>query len=575
MYKLRSYQQDAVDCTLKHFRKSRHPAVIVLPTGAGKSLVIAELARLARGRVLVLAHVKELVEQNYAKFRGVGLEAGIYSAGLNQKDDSEKVIFGSIQSVARAAESFFQDFSLMVIDECHRVSDEDESQYIQVIDKVRAANPQICVLGLTATPYRLDSGWIYEFNYQGFMCASRARVFKKCIFDLSLKQMIEEGFLTPPVQIDAPVASYDFSSLVLPPGQNSFNLDEIEQILKSQSRITPVIIQNIIELAKDRKGVIIFTASVRHAAEIMGYLPQGASALVLGDTPGDERDTIIEKFKNRQIKYLVNVSVLTTGFDAPHVDLIAILRPTESVSLYQQIVGRGLRLFEGKHDCLVLDYTGVPHDIFSPQIFDRRPTLDSVPVKIECPRCEHVNDFWGIADQKGGVLEHFGKQCRGAIENPDTGELVPCGFRYRFKNCERCGAENNLDATFCAACNAHFIDEETKLRDAMAAKDAHVMRPDSMTLERRVDKKGNERLEIRYFDLNAQHLSEVFFFSSPQDAKIFYYNFLRMHYRLPGQKLAVQTIDEALEHRAQYRLPLFIIARKQERYWRIREKIFL
>ena len=122
MYTLRPYQQAAVDATLKHFRKSLNHAVIVLPTGAGKSLVIAELAKLARGRVLVLAHVKELVEQNYAKFVSYQLGAGIYSAGLNQKDSSEKVIFGSIQSVARAEDGFFEDFSLLVIDECHRDS---------------------------------------------------------------------------------------------------------------------------------------------------------------------------------------------------------------------------------------------------------------------------------------------------------------------------------------------------------------------------------------------------------------------------------------------------------------------
>ena len=109
MYRLRPYQQEAVDKTLNYFRKKREPAVIVLPTGAGKSLVIAELAKIARGRVLVLAHVKELVEQNHGKYTSYQLEAGIYSAGLNKKDSSQKVIFGSIQSVARADDSFFDD----------------------------------------------------------------------------------------------------------------------------------------------------------------------------------------------------------------------------------------------------------------------------------------------------------------------------------------------------------------------------------------------------------------------------------------------------------------------------------
>ncbi len=547
----------------------------MLPTGAGKSLIIAELAKIARGRVLVLAHVKELVEQNHAKFITYGLEAGIYSAGLNQKDSSEKVIFGSIQSVARAADSFFKDFSLLVIDECHRVSDEDGTQYAAVIEKTQRANPEICILGLTATPYRLGSGWIYQYNYQGFLCSIAPRLFRKCIYDLTLRQMIEGGYLTPPVQIDAPVASYDFSSLKLQSGKESFSLQEIEEILKDQVRITPVIIQNIVEISKDRRGVLIFTASVRHAAEILNYLPQECSAMVIGDTPGDERDKVVASFKAQTIKFLVNVSVLTTGFDAPHVDVIAILRPTESVSLYQQIVGRGLRLFKGKSDCLVLDYTGVPHDIFSPQIHDRRPTEDAVAVKVACPRCDHINDFWGIKSGAGEVVEHFGQKCMGAIESPESGELVPCGFRYRYKNCERCGTANDLGAPRCVNCSTIMIDEETALKEALSMKDAHVMKPDSMTFERKVDKKGNPRLEIRYYDLNAQHLSEVFFFDSPNDSKVFHYNFSRMHSRLPGERLEIGSIEEALKHKSRFRLPLYIIARKQGKFWKIREKIFL
>ncbi len=575
MYKLRPYQQAAVDSTLSHFRKSRNPAVIVLPTGAGKSLVIAELARIARGRVLVLAHVKELVEQNHQKYCSYELEAGIYSAGLQRKNSSEKVIFGGIQSVARAEDDFFSDFSLLVIDECHRVSLEDDTQYNQVITKLRMANPELCILGLTATPYRLDTGWIYRYNYQGFLRSEESRAFQKCIYDLTLNQMIDGGYLTPPVQIDAPVASYDFSTLKLRPGSQSYNLADIEKILKDQKRVTPIIIQNIIELSRDRKGVIIFTSSVRHAKEILELLPAGNSSIVVGDTPGEERDQVIDDFKKLKIKYLVNVSVLTTGFDAPHIDLIAILRPTESVSLYQQIVGRGLRLYEGKVDCLILDYTGVPHDIYSPQIADRKPTEDSVPVDIPCPCCSHINEFWGIKDDSGEVVEHFGRKCRGAIEDPDGHEIVPCGFRYRYKSCDKCGGENDISARVCASCGHLLIDNDTKLQEAMALKDAHVMRPDSMTFEKKIDKAGLERLEVRYYDLEAQHLSEIFYLNNPTDAKVFYYNFVRMHARLPEKKLDIRSVDEAIDHLQKFRLPLFVIARKQKHFWKVREKIFL
>ncbi len=573
MYTLRPYQQEAVDQTLKHFRKDRSPAVIVLPTGAGKSIVIAELSKIARGRVLVLAHVKELVEQNHSKYLSYDLPAGIFSAGLNRKDFDEKVIFGSIQSVARAPKDFFQDFSLLIIDESHRVSSEVDAQYSQVIKQLQQSDSNICILGLTATPFRLDSGWIYQFNHRGLMRTEEPKFFKKCIYDLTLRQMIKQKYLTPPIQIDAPVASYDFTDLKRHPN-SQFVLSEIEAILKDQKRVTPGIVQNIVEMSAERKGVLIFTASIRHAEEILNYLPKGKSAIIIGDTPSEERDFVIKQFKAQKIKFLVNVSVLTTGFDAPHVDLIAILRPTESVSLYQQIVGRGLRLSPGKADCLILDYTGVAHDIFSPQISDDKPSEDSEPVEVECPMCQHVNDFWGIKDDTGEIVEHFGRKCRGAIQDPDNLEIIPCGFRYRFKNCDTCGQENDIAAKTCRSCGNILVDNDTKLKEARGSKDSHVLQPDTMTFTKKTDSNGKERLEVKYYDLDAQYLSEIFFLNNSEDAKAFYYNFVRMHQRLPERNYEIDTVDKAIATQSKFRMPMYVIARKQKEFWKIREKIF-
>jgi len=558
---------------LKHFREEKSPAVIVLPTGAGKSLVIAELARIAKGRVLVIAHVKELVEQNHAKYVGLQLEAGIFSAGLNRKDISQKTIFGSIQSIARAPDDFFEGFSLVVIDECHRVSMEGETQYFQVISKLQKANAQICVLGLTATPYRLGFGWIYEFNvYRKMRQTAKDRFFKKCIFDLSTKFMIRNKYLTPPIKIDSPVACYDFSSLKL--NGTQFVTAQIEALLKDQKRITPIIIKNIVDMSKDREGVMIFTSSVTHAKEILGLLPNGISALVVGDTEDKERDEIIEAFKQKKLKFLVNVSVLTTGFDAPHVDVIAILRPTESASLYQQIIGRGLRLSPGKTDCLILDYTGQGHDLFSPEIDEDKPNKESIIVEIPCPSCGLINHFWGLVDPDGDLIEHFGRKCKGAFEDPHTHEMVECGFRFRFKRCDKCGAENDISARVCGSCEHILVDNDTKLKEAMALKDAHVMRVDSMTFEKSHDKKGNTRLEIGYYDVDANVLKEYFYINSTESQRAFYFNFIRMHNRIPGEKMEIKSVEDVLHHQERFRKPMFVIARKQKYFWNIREKIF-
>ena len=574
MYQLRPYQQEAVNSTLKYFTKRRSPAVIVLPTGAGKSLVIAELAKIAKGRVLVLAHVKELVEQNHLKYESYGLQAGIYSAGLNQKDSEQKVIFGSIQSVAKANDAFFSDFTLLVIDECHRVGLEPDSQYAKVIKQLKLNNKRICILGLTATPYRLGLGWIYNYALRGEIKTQELRFFKHCIYDLPLEYMIRNQYLTPPVKVNIPVTSYDFSELT--EGGNSFTMAQLEEVLNQQRRLTPLIIKNIIDITDSykRQGVMIFSSTVKHAREVMESLPQGQARLVLGTTEVCERDQIVDDFKKKAFKYLVNVSVLTTGFDAAHVDVIAILRPTESISLYQQIIGRGLRLDTDKKDCLVLDYTGMGHSIFSPEIGGNKTASESVAVQVPCPECGFVNDFWGIVDDDGYVLEHFGRKCRGGHTNPDTYEITPCGYRFRFKICVQCSAQNDITARDCSRCGSVLIDPDEKLKQAKLSKDAHVLTPDSIEMLERFDKNGNPYLQVKYYDYDANHLAEMHYLNNQTSLKKFNINFLRSHMKKPELKLNISSVSEVVRMQSQLRMPSFVIARKQGKFWKITEKIF-
>ena len=384
--------------------------------------------------------------------------------------------------------------------------------------------------------------------------------------------MVDQGYLTPPVLIDSPVACYDFSSLKL--RGVSFVTEQIESLLKDQKRITPVIIGNIVEMSRDRHGVMIFTSSVRHAQEVLSCLPSESSALVVGETEGSERDRIIADFKQRRLKFLVNVSVLTTGFDAPHVDVIALLRPTESVGLYQQIIGRGLRLSPGKSDCLILDYTGQGHDLFSPEIEQDKPSSESVIVDVRCPSCGLVNQFWGLVTDDGELLEHFGRRCKGAIENPQTREIVDCGYRFRFKRCTTCDAENDIAARACRECAAILVDPDRRLKEAMSLKDAHVMRVDSMSFHHSLDKKGQDRLEVHYYDADANVLKEYFYLESVSHQRAFYFGFVRMHDRVPGRDLNLRKIEDVLQQQDKFRVPAFVIARKQAHFWRIREKVF-
>ncbi|HBN6203261.1 TPA: DEAD/DEAH box helicase [Vibrio parahaemolyticus] len=578
MYTLRPYQADSVKAVIHYFRKHSTPAVIVLPTGAGKSLVIAELARLAKGRVLVLAHVKELVEQNHAKYEGYGLKGAIFSAGLGRKETDQQVVFASVQSVVRNLDSFKNQFSLLVIDECHRVPDDKNSSYQKVITHLRELNPGIKVLGLTATPYRLGMGWIYQYHTRGQVRTEESRFFRDCIFELPIRYLLDENFLTPARMMDAPVLSYDFSQLK-PANTGRYKEAEMDMVIDKAKRATPQIVEQIIQYARERKGVMIFAATVRHAQEIHGLLPEGETAIVIGDTPTPERDAIIQAFKNREIKYLVNVSVLTTGFDAPHVDLIAILRPTESVSLYQQIVGRGLRLSEGKNECLVLDYAGNSYDLYQPEVGDPKPDSTSEIITIPCPACGFNNNFWGKLDSNGFLLEHFGRRCQGYFEDEDTGEREHCGYRFRAKYCGECGADNDIAARICHECDATLVDPDKKLKEALNLKDALIFECTEMDLSVFKSNDGKSQLKVTYSGEPYQGeghalVHEFWSLNTKKQKQTFKDQFVRPHLADKHRPFEEASPTRVVANQHRFRLPQFVVARKSGRFWKLRDKIF-
>ncbi|MEZ8454106.1 DEAD/DEAH box helicase [Vibrio cyclitrophicus] len=573
MYTLRPYQADSVKSVIHYFRKHQTPAVLVLPTGAGKSLVIAELARLAKGRVLVLAHVKELVEQNHEKYEGYGLKGSIFSAGLGRKETDQQVVFASVQSVVRNLDSFSNQFSLLVIDECHRVPDEKTSSYQKVITHLRENNPGIKVLGLTATPYRLGMGWLYQYHTRGQVRSEEPRFFRDCIFELPIRYLLDEGFLTPARMIDAPVLSYDFSQLK-PASTGRYKEAELDMVIEQSKRATPQIVDQIIELAKDKLGIMVFAATVRHAQEILSLLPEGESSIVIGDTPTLERDQIINDFKKRKIKFLVNVSVLTTGFDAPHVDLIAILRPTESISLYQQIVGRGLRLSPGKKECLVLDYAGNSYDLYQPEVGDPKPDSDSEIITIPCPACGFNNNFWGKLDSNGFLLEHFGRKCQGYFTDEDTGEREHCNYRFRAKYCGECGADNDIAARICHECDATLVDPDKKLKEALNLKDALVFECLEMDLNVLKDEKGKSQLKVTYRGENQAQVHEFWSLTTKKQKQNFKDQFVRPHLADRHRPFEEASPTKVVAHQHRFRPPQFVIARKVGRFWKMRDKIF-
>jgi DNA repair protein RadD len=493
MAELRGYQQAAVDAAIKWMRTSVDPFCMELATGAGKSHIIAALAHeihtMTGKRVLCLAPSAELIVQNHAKYVATGNKASIYSASAGAKELRHPVVFGSPLTVTNRISRFLDDYAMVVIDECHGITKTVRG----IVAAMREGNPNLRVCGLTATPYRLGSGYIFELFQDGKPVPesqTKTPYFKACVYTVDARQLIDMGYLTKPVIGEIGAEGYDTSGLTLN-SRGRFDADAVDRAYHGHGRKTAAIVADVLARARDRQGVMFFAATVRHAHEIMASLPPELSRIVTGETGEKDRKRLIDDFKERRIKYLVNVSVLTTGFDAPHVDLIAILRKTESVGLLQQIIGRGLRICEGKADCLILDYTTnlddhcPDGDLFAPVIKAGNNSSGLETIDCKCEACATINAFKpkieyadSPRDEFGYVLDlagdrvktefgpmpaHWGRRCFGQIRTGPRGEYTRCEYRWTFKACPECEGENDIAARYCAHCKAELVNPNDKL----------------------------------------------------------------------------------------------------------------
>jgi DNA repair protein RadD len=394
MIELRPYQSETIAALYRWFERHDGNPLAVLPTGTGKSVVIAEFCRGAIAswpdtRIMILTHVRELIAQNFAELVGLWPDApaGIYSAGLNRRDLHSQILFAGIQSIhARAFD--VQRCDLALIDEAHLIPRASNTMYRRFLDELRRINPHLKVIGFTATPYRLDSGLLHEGD---------GAVFDGIAFEYGILEAIESGYLSPVVskQTDTQL---DVSGVAVRGGE--FVAAALEAAV-DRDPINRAVVAEIVEHGRTRGSWLVFCAGVDHAAHIRDIVREaGYSAeTVTGDTPPAERDRLVSAFKAGRIRCLTNANVLTTGFNAPGTDLIAMLRPTKSVGLYVQIVGRGTRLASGKDDCLVLDFAGnvARHGPVDRVSGKRRAAKDAggeaedakAPVKT-CPECKSI-----------------------------------------------------------------------------------------------------------------------------------------------------------------------------------------
>lgn len=410
---LRDYQAAAVDAVWNSLAEEGGNQLAVLPTGTGKALCIAEFVRRAlheypETRIVVATHSRELVEQNYNEMKTLWPQcpAGIYSAGLNRRDIKAQVIFGSIQSLHRKAFAL-QLVDVVIVDEAQSIPRTADTMWRKFLGDLLQINGYLKVVGWTATAYRLDSGMLHK---------GENALFSNIAYEYNVRDAIEQGYLCPPITTSAE-KQIDTTGVGIRGGE--FIPGQLEAAANDPDTVE-AIADEIVQHGQDRRGWAIFGCGVAHCTALRdavrkrGFSCEG----VFATTPSADRTAIIKAFRRQEIRALTSVNALTVGFNAPHLDLVALARPTKSAGLYVQAVGRGLRQFPGKANALILDMGGNiarfgPVDAVTVREKRKSDEAGEMPIK-ECPECGAGNPISATECADCGFL--FGP----AIRKVDT-----------------------------------------------------------------------------------------------------------------------------------------------------------
>ena len=454
---LRPYQAEVHNDCMEYLKAANYqgPAIINASVGAGKSVLIAAIAKHCQDaprlkdrpvRAISIQRSGELCSQNSEAAFAYGVNRqSISSASLNRKSNMYPIIFATEGTLYRALKTEFVNHpvDILMIDECHMCPfDEPDTQFMQIIGHFLRLNPNTRILGYTGSPYRGTDTIIGPF-------------WTNMIGNISTDWLIEQGWLVPPSfgWPDSQDTEFDFKDLKPKYGSFEFDEKQLNDIVMGDPSRTRRIMAEVLHKTQDRNGVLIFCSSVKHTEEVAKSLPLGSYCIITGATGGAERMDLLAKVKSGEIKYCINVSVLTTGVNLPILDTIVFLRPIGSLVLLTQSIGRGLRLHEDKTDCLVLDHGGVMERIGH---LYNSPMLDEAEYErakkeekelITCPNCSTENS-------------PHARRCRGEDSSSADNR---CEFFWSFKECPHCQTQNDPTAQQCRKCSGELRDPNEKL----------------------------------------------------------------------------------------------------------------
>ncbi len=521
MKELRPYQRLAVIECWQAMKASDAPVLLMASVGAGKSLMLADILLTFEKhgkRALCLVNNAELVRNNSETFNTQGGHSSVYCAALGSKISSAPVVFGTPQSILNGINKN-EDigrirFNLIVVDEAHNINYLNQrTGFMRILRHYKSEYPGMRLLGATGT----------NFRYKGTAIVGEKCLFKSQVGNISMEQLIRDKYLIKPFFCIDPELVIDFSSVKVK-SNGQFDHKQLECVIEKNTRLTELICKQIIHVMQEklRFGIFIFATTKQHAYEILSHLPQDESAIILGETPQHERTEILEKARNGDIRYLVNIAIISVGVDVPAFDTIAYLRPTESLVLLVQTMGRALRLSEstGKENALIMDFAGNIErhsDWDSPILLEAlTQTIDrDKPLVILCPSCQKMNT-------------EYARRCTGVTNDKR------CDYYFEFKECpnEACRTKNDIASRHCRKCEAELIDPNEKL-SMEAIKNPLI---DVLVLEARYAISGTQngfRVNCDYTCQDSQgavgHIYEHYSPISEKAKNVFYGQFVRKH----------------------------------------------
>jgi DNA repair protein RadD len=472
----RDYQIAAAHSIPKYFSEKKGNPILAMPTGTGKSVVIAMLVQMIMQwpgqRVIIATHVKELIAQNYEKMMAVwpNAPAGIFSSGLGRKDRFNPITFVGIASVAKRAHEF-GNVDILIVDECHLIGPKEDSSYRKFIDGLKAINPKLKVVGLTATAWRTGLGKL----------TNEGGLFTDICFDLttmeSFNWLIEEGYLA---MLMPKNTSFLLDTSEVKTVAGEFNQSQL-QLAVDKTEITRRALREAMEYGHNRNSWLLFGAGVEHAIHIAQELTHMGveCGVVHSDMSDGERDRVIASWKSGKLRAISNNGILTTGVDNPMLDFIVMLRPTKSTVLWVQMLGRGTRpVYAEGFDLTTRD--------------GRLAAIAAGPKARGCL----CMDFAGNTEKLGPINDPRipGEKGKGGGEAPA-------------KLCMSCGLWNHPSAKNCEFCGAEFTFG-VKLRETAGDKDliksnlpiVETFKIDQITYSRHLKKSdGTASMKVSYF----------------------------------------------------------------------------